>query len=76
MGWEFFVPSQTLIILVGASLGGTLCHTHNPILGLFSCTCLHTTSDDNQTRPKHTTQRPTKHHHQVVEPPTPQAALI
>jgi len=63
MGWEFFVPSQTLIILVGASLGGTLCHTHNPILGLFSRTCLHTTSDDNQTRPKHTTQRPNKHHH-------------
>ena len=32
-------------------------------LGLFSCTCLHTTSDNNQTRPKHTTQRPNKHHH-------------
>jgi hypothetical protein len=48
----------------GASLGGPLCHTHNNLtLRLFSHTCLHTMSDDNQTRPKHTTQRPTKHHH-------------
>ena len=30
---------------------------------IFSCTCLHTTSDDDQTRPKHTIQRPSKHHH-------------
>ena len=41
----------------GASLGGTLCYINNPTLRLFShtClhisrTCLHTTSDDNQTR--------------------------
>jgi hypothetical protein len=34
-----------------------------PTLGLFSHTCLHTTSNDDQTRPKHTTQRPNKHHH-------------
>ncbi len=36
----------------GTSLGGPLCNTHNPILRLFSCTCLHTTSEDNQTRPR------------------------
>jgi len=47
----------------GASLGGPLCDTYNPTLRIFSCTCLHTTSDDDQTRPKHTTQRPNKHHH-------------
>ena len=47
----------------GASLGGPLCHTHNRTLRLFSRNCLYTTSDDNQTRPKHTSQRPNKHHH-------------
>ena len=34
-----------------------------PTLGLFVGTCLHTTSDDNQTRPQHTTQTHNKHHH-------------
>ena len=46
----------------GASLGGPLCNTHNPTLGLFFCSCLHTTSDDNQTRLRHTTQTHNKHH--------------
>jgi len=35
----------------GASLGLSLCHTHNPISRLFSRTCLHTKSVDDQTRP-------------------------
>jgi hypothetical protein len=46
-----------------SSLSGSLCNTHNPTLRLFFRTCLHTTSDDNQTSPEHTTQRPSKHHH-------------
>ena len=46
----------------GASLGGPLCDAYNPTLRLFSRTCLHSTSDDDQTRPKHTKQRPNKHH--------------
>ena len=46
-----------------ASLSGSLCNTHNPTLRLFFRTCLYTTSDDNQTSPEHTTQRPSKHHH-------------
>ena len=48
----------------GASLGGPLCHTHNPILRLFSRTCLHMTSDDDQTRPhKKHKQHDKQHHH-------------
>jgi len=48
----------------GASLGGPLCHTHNPILRLFSRTCLHTTSDDDQMRPhKKHKQHDKQHHH-------------
>ncbi len=48
----------------GASLGGALCYTHNPILRLFSHTCLHTLSDDNQTRPhKKHKQHDKQHHH-------------
>ena len=42
---------------------GPLCDAYNPTLRIFSRTCLHTMSDNNQTRPKHTTQRPNKHHH-------------
>jgi hypothetical protein len=60
----------------GASLGGPLCDAYNPTLGLFSRTCLHRMSDDNQTRPKHTTQRPNKHHHHGSGAATPQAAWI
>jgi hypothetical protein len=61
-----------------ASMGGPLCHSHNPILRLFSRTCLHTTRDDSQTRPKHTIQRPNKHHHHGggAAPPTPQVTWI
>jgi hypothetical protein len=48
----------------GASLGGTLCHTHNLTVRLFSYTCLHTMSDDDQTRlhKKHK-QHDKQHHH-------------
>ena len=60
----------------GASLGGPLCDAYNPTLGLFSRTCLHRMSDDNQTRPKHTTQRPNKHHHHGSGAATPQVAWI
>jgi hypothetical protein len=60
----------------GASLGGTLCYTHNPTLGISSCTFLHTTSDDNQmrcnTQHKHTTNTTTM----VVKLPTPLTAWI
>jgi len=35
----------------------------NLILRLFWGICLHTTSDENQTRPEHTTQTHSKHHH-------------
>ena len=45
-------------IRYGASLGGPHCHTHNPILRLFSRTFLHMTSDDDQSRP-HLTAQPT-----------------
>jgi hypothetical protein len=34
-----------------------------PTLGLFFGTCLHTMSDDDQTRPQHTTQTHIRHHH-------------
>ena len=48
----------------GANLGGTLCYTHNPILRLFSHTCLHTMSDNNQMRPhKKHKQHDKQHHH-------------
>jgi hypothetical protein len=48
----------------GASLlGGSQSNTSNPILGLCSGTFLLMTSDDNQTRPQHTTQTHNKHHH-------------
>ena len=48
----------------GASLlGGSQSNTSNPILGLCSGTFLLMTSDDNQTRPQHTTQTRNKHHH-------------
>jgi hypothetical protein len=60
----------------GASLGGPLCDAYNPTLGLFSRTCLHRMSDDNQTRPKHTTQRPNKHHHHGSGAATPQVVWI
>jgi hypothetical protein len=43
--------------------GGPLCNVYNPTIGLFFGTCLHTTSDDNQTRPQLTTQTLNKHHH-------------
>ena len=46
-----------------ASLGGPLCDAYNPTLRILSRPCLHTTSDNDQTRRKHTTQRPNKHHH-------------
>jgi hypothetical protein len=48
----------------GASLGGPLCHTHNLTLRLFSRTCLHTTSDEDQTRPhkKHNQHDKQNHH--------------
>ena len=50
----------------GARLGGSLCHTHNLTLRLFSRTCLHTTSDDDQTRPhKKHKQHDKQHHHGV-----------
>jgi len=49
-----------------ACLGGSLCHTHNLTLRLFSRTCLHTTSDDDQTRPhKKHKQHDKQHHHGV-----------
>jgi hypothetical protein len=54
---------RVIRIRYGASLGGPLCDAYSPTLELFSCTCLHTASDDDQTRPKYTTQRPNKHHH-------------
>ena len=38
----------------GASLGGSLCYTYNPTLGLSGGTCLHTMSDDDQMQPQHT----------------------
>ncbi len=47
----------------GARQCGTKCYPYNPSLGLFCGTCLHTTSDDDQTRPEHTTQIHSKHHH-------------
>ncbi len=47
----------------GASLGGPQCYIHNPTLGFSHGTCLHTKSDDNQTRPQHTTQTHNKHSH-------------
>ncbi len=66
----------------GASLGGTCCYINNPTLRLFSHTCLHisctrlhTTSVDNQTRwhKKHKQQTNTT---TMVEPLTPPAAWI
>ena len=66
---------EVKIMGYGASLCGPICHTHNPILSLFSPTRLHTTSDDDQTRPKHTTQRPNKHHHHGVEAANPSGGL-
>ena len=54
----------TLFLGYGASLGGPLCHTHNLTLRLFSRTCLHTMSDDDQTRPhKKHKQHDKQHHH-------------
>ncbi len=47
----------------GARQCGTKCYPYNPSLGLFCGTCLHTTSDNDQTRPEHTTQIHSKHHH-------------
>ena len=52
----FYIVSKSTL-WYGASLGGALCYINNPILRLFSHTCLHishtrlhTTSDDDQTR--------------------------
>ena len=60
----------------GASLGGTLCYTHNATLRLSSRIFLHTTSDNGQTRcntqHKHRTNTITM----VVESPTPPAEWI
>jgi len=47
----------------GASQCGAKSNVCNVILKLFCGTCLHTTSDDDQTRPEHTTQIHSKHHH-------------
>ena len=47
----------------GASLGGSLCNTHNLTLGLFFGTCLHMMSGDDQERPQHTKQTHNKHQH-------------
>ena len=47
----------------GASQCGAKSNIFNLILRLFCGTCLHTTSDDDQTRPEHTTQIHSKHHH-------------
>ena len=38
------LTSRDMTYGYGASLGGTLCDTHNPTLGLFSRTFLHTMS--------------------------------
>jgi hypothetical protein len=60
--------AQEHIVFPGydASPGGPLCicnaYNYNPTLGLFFGTCLHTTSDDDQTRPQHT-QTHKKHHY-------------
>ena len=42
-----------------------------PTLVLFFGTCLHTMSDDDQTRPQHTTQTHIKHHHHGGGPTNP-----
>ncbi len=47
----------------GASQCGTDSNNYNLTLRLFCGACLHTTSDDNQTRLQHTTQTHNKHHH-------------
>ena len=49
--------------LIWGGLGNLRFLQVNPSLGLFCGTCLHTTSDDDQTRPEHTTQIHSKHHH-------------
>jgi hypothetical protein len=50
----------------GAGVGGTLCNTYDPTLGLSSCTFLHTRSDEDQmrnnTQHKHTTNTTTMVH--------------
>ncbi len=67
----------------GASLGGALCYINNPTLRLFShtClhlsrTCLHTTSDEDQTRRHKKHKQQTNTITMVVEPLTPSAAWI
>ena len=47
----------------GASQCGAKSNVFNLIIKLFCGTCLHTMSDDNQTRTEHTTQIHSKHHH-------------
>jgi len=61
-------PGLPLTWGYGASLGGPLCHTHNPILRLFFCTCLrtNTTSDNDQTRPHKKHKQNDKQHHRGV----------
>jgi hypothetical protein len=57
--------------LDGACLGGSLCHNHNLTLKLFSCTCLHTTSDDDQTDRTKSTNNMTNNITMALEPLAP-----
>jgi hypothetical protein len=59
----------------GESLGGPLCYTHNPILGLLSGTCLQTTNDDDQIRQQHLTQTHNNHHHHGGEAANPWSGM-
>jgi len=47
----------------GASQCGTESNDANPTVGLSCGPYLHTTSEDDQMRPQHTTQTHNKHHH-------------
>jgi hypothetical protein len=50
----------------GARQCGSQSNAINLILRLFCGTCLRMTSDDNQTRPEHSTQTRNKHYHHGV----------
>jgi hypothetical protein len=69
------MDGHTTTMLYGASLDGPQYYTHNPTLRLFSRTSLHTTCDDNQTRPQHTPQTQNKHQHHGAGAANPSSGM-
>ncbi len=60
----------------GARVGGAPSNAVNLILRLFCGTCLHTTSNDNQTRPEHSTQTHNKHYRHGVGAARPSSKWV